>query len=95
MKDRQNPLDTGGMDSSIASSESIEMNLEDTKRGNRSLRINRSEFPRGYDSPIPRRHEAGNEKNSTDEREAESVKETSGRRSLDLKFHEVRFLLLI
>lgn len=91
MKDRQDPLDTGGMDSSIASSESIEMNLEDTKRGNRSLRINRSEFPRGYDSPIPRRHEAGNEKNSTDEREAESVKETSGRRSLDLKFHEVRF----
>lgn len=88
----QEGVDTGEVDSSMASSESIEMNLEDTRRGNRSLRIDRADFPRGHDSPIPRRHLAAeNEKSKVEEREPESGKETSARRSLDLEYHEVRF----
>lgn len=93
MKDNQSQteMDMGDMESSIASSESIELNLEDSKRGRRSLRVNGTDFPRGYDSPIPRRRGGERDKSTTDDPETDIEKETPRRRSLDLKFHEVRF----
>lgn len=85
-------LHTGGMDSSMASSESIELNLEDARRGNRSLRVDRMAMPtRRFDSPSQRKGDTSDEKKVVEEQESILGEMNPSRRSLDLKYHEVHF----
>lgn len=83
-------LHTGGMDSSMASSESIELNLDEAKMGARSLRISRDGVPsRSFEPPAVRRRDFRVEEITAHRNETE--KEIPARRSLDLQYHEIHF----
>lgn len=85
-------LYTGGMDSSIASSESIELDLEDARMGGRSVRRIAANEPiaKGPSPPIHRRHLLGGDTQFEEVNNSSSSVRPS-RRSLDLKYHEVHF----
>ncbi|QLQ80431.1 hypothetical protein HG537_0D04310 [Torulaspora globosa] len=81
---------TGGMDSSIASSESIELNLDEAKIGARSLRISRDGVPsRSFEPPTVRRRDCHIEELTVHQKEPQH--DIPARRSLDLQYHEIHF----
>lgn len=86
------PLHTGGMDSNMASSESIDLDLDEARLGGRSRLMNRDDIPsRSFESPAPRRRDFRKEELAARENESESEREVPARRSLDLQYHEIHF----
>lgn len=85
-------LHTGGLDSSMASSESIELNLDEAKLGGRSLRIKRAGAQGSSTaSPLGRRRDFRTEEREAQQLDSDSETEIPRRRSLDLQYQEIHF----